>query len=118
MARGKLVVKLDVMTEKKQCLFTLAMATRLSFAYPVGKLFIVKIDAGDPEILLRYMAGERDQETGQTNIKLVEGDMVESEKKLYTINKVSRCPKERLVFVEATLMTQSNEKPPFFPVAA
>ena len=92
-----------VLLDKTECLYKLIMASRISFAVKHGAVTIFKVDARDPEFIVRYKFGQRDFETGRTNIKVLRGDLVEANGKVYQINHIQRCTAERLIFCTATL---------------
>jgi hypothetical protein len=98
MARGEVVVKLDMM---KDCLFKLGTATGVSFAFKQGQLFIVNLKFTDA-MIARLLGAVYDHDVKRSNIKLLEGDLVQSDARNYQIKKITRCTKEKLVFVEAT----------------
>lgn len=92
-----------VLLDKTECLYKLIMASKVAFAYKHGTATVFRVDANDVGFIIRYKLGERNFETGRTNIKALVGDLVEANNKIYQINSIQRCTKEKLVFVEATL---------------
>lgn len=92
-----------VLLDKSECEFKLIMASMISFAFKHGAATVFKVNVTDPEFLIRYKLGERDFETGLTKIKMLEGDLVEANGKLYKVDKIQRCSNPKLVFAQASL---------------
>ncbi len=85
--RTALIVNL----EKTPCGFKLIMATVVSFSYKTGALVVAKTDARDSEA------------TRCTRAKLLVGDLVQANRKVFSVSKVTFADKGRLVFVEAKI---------------
>jgi hypothetical protein len=113
-SRGAMIAKLDDV----ECLYKIVMASKVTFAFKHGTLVIYRVDPNDLEFIIRYRLGENNFETGITNIKMLEGDLIECNNKVYQVNKIVGCTKEKLVFAEATLFSDRLEPPPFRVVAA
>lgn len=92
-----------ILLDKTECLYKLVMASKISFAIEKGTPTIFKVDANDPEFIIRYALGERNFDTGLMNVKVLSGDLVEANGKVYQITSVQRCDGDKLVFCEATL---------------
>lgn len=92
-----------ILLDKTECLYKLIMASKISFAVEHGTPTIFKVDANNPEFIIRYNLGERNFKTGLMNVAVLAGDLVEANGKVYQISAVQRCRPVGLVFCEATL---------------